>query len=31
VREKMINVGVDVWDYAPVAEAVIAEMITQGS
>lgn len=26
-RDRMINVGVDVWDYAPVAEATIAELI----
>jgi calcineurin-like phosphoesterase family protein len=29
VRERMINVGVDVWDYAPVAEGALAELITQ--
>ena len=27
VRERMINVGVDVWDYAPVAEGALAELI----
>lgn len=26
-RDRMINVGVDVWGYAPVAEATIAELI----
>ena len=29
VRERMINVGVDVWDYAPIAEAALVELITQ--
>jgi len=28
-REQMINVGVDVWDYAPVAERALAELITR--
>ena len=27
VRDRMINVGVDVWDYAPVAETTVAELI----
>ena len=27
VRGRMVNVGVDVWDYAPVAEATIAQLI----
>ena len=27
VRDRMINVGVDVWDYRPVAEATLAELI----
>jgi calcineurin-like phosphoesterase family protein len=27
VRDRMINVGVDVWDYAPVSEVAIAELI----
>ena len=31
VRERMINVGVDVWDYAPVSERALAELITQRS
>jgi len=25
----MINVGVDVWDYAPIAEGALVELITQ--
>jgi calcineurin-like phosphoesterase family protein len=29
VSEKMINVGVDVWDYAPVAETALADLIAQ--
>ena len=29
VRERMVNVGVDVWDFAPVAERELAELITQ--
>jgi calcineurin-like phosphoesterase family protein len=28
VHERMINVGVDVWDFRPVAEDVIAERLT---
>ena len=31
VRERMINVGVDVWGYAPVAESTLAELIARGS
>ena len=31
VRERMINVGVDVWDYAPVAESALAELIAERS
>jgi len=31
VRERMINVGVDVWDYAPVAERALAELIAERS
>ena len=27
VHERMVNVGVDVWDYAPVAEAVLATLV----
>lgn len=27
VRERMINVGVDVWDYAPVPEHVLTELL----
>lgn len=27
VCDRMINVGVDVWDYAPVAEATVAELL----
>jgi calcineurin-like phosphoesterase family protein len=27
VRERMINVGVDVWDYRPVGEAVLATLV----
>lgn len=30
VRGRMINVGVDVWDHAPVAEARIADLIAEG-
>ena len=29
VRDRMINVGVDVWDFAPVAEHTLAELLTQ--
>lgn len=29
VRDRMINVGVDAWDYAPVAERALAELITR--
>lgn len=28
VRERMVNVGVDVWDYRPVPESAIAELMT---
>lgn len=28
VRERMINVGVDVWDYRPVPEAVLGDLMT---
>ncbi len=27
---RMLNVGVDAWDYAPVAEAALAELIAEG-
>lgn len=30
VHGRQINVGVDVWDYTPVAETVLAEIITAG-
>ena len=30
VRERMINVGVDVWDFAPVEERMLAELIARG-
>lgn len=30
VCDRMINVGVDVWDFKPVAEHVIADLITGG-
>jgi calcineurin-like phosphoesterase family protein len=30
-HERMINVGVDVWDYAPVAEDVIASLVRSDS
>jgi calcineurin-like phosphoesterase family protein len=30
VREKMINVGVDVWDYAPVSETALVALIADG-
>lgn len=30
-RERMINVGVDVWDFAPVSESVIASLIKSHS
>jgi len=30
VRDRMINVGVDVWDYTPVPEHVIADLIKSG-
>lgn len=29
VRERMINVGVDVWDYAPVAELSLAALVAR--
>lgn len=31
VSERMINVGVDVWDYAPVVESTLADLIIQRS
>ncbi len=31
VRDRMINVGVDVWEYAPVAEARIAQLMLVGA
>jgi calcineurin-like phosphoesterase family protein len=31
VRDRMINVGVDVWDYAPVPEGAIADLMTRHS
>lgn len=30
VHDRQINVGVDVWDYAPVTESVLAEIIGRG-
>jgi calcineurin-like phosphoesterase family protein len=30
-HERMVNVGVDVWDYAPVAEDVVASLVRDGS
>jgi calcineurin-like phosphoesterase family protein len=31
VLDRMINVGVDVWDYRPVSEATLADLIRVGS
>ena len=29
VRERMVNVGVDVWDFAPVSESTVVALITR--